>query len=1085
MNFKKPIRQLLCMLLMFAASTSLLAADYVPKIIAGVVKADSWTLNNNLEGIYQLEVREGGQLTPLKEGRDVLLAPLGGAVYQDGTMYGIHFKQEYDPYEQANTYTIYSVAYDMQTWERTKGLPLNSLYGNLISSCGITRDPVTNLNFGIFYNFDLSYNVINRKLATIDFVNTEKSGAPTKNIIGIVETPFAAIAASENGLLYGVGQDGWLYVIDKVLEEEATTVAVYPIGDLGIGDISTNPSSMTFDPRTKKLYWSYVTTKQKSFLYEIDYSIGSVKATKVMQLPDNAYLVNMYIAPMEAADDAPAAVTGLAAAFEGEQTTGTVTFTMPTKTYSGDAIASTLDYTVYADGKQVATGKAQTGAVVEKQVTVDTDGGEVELKVVAKNAAGEGAPMTTRLYIGRDTPLPVQNLKLAYNMETEFMRLTWDAPVKGTHGKELTQYNISYNVIRQPDNVVVAEGLKLIGFNEKIEKTSDLKSYYYEVVAVNGKHQSDTAASNKVVVGQALVPPFDENFTTQQGFDRFTVVDANNDGVKPQYSDWRNTWVRFHKVYTYSGTVADHAMIYSQNAANDYLLTPPLQLEKGGSYELKLTAKKGYSDKRYDQRMRILVGPAGEDLADYRVLKDTFDIDDVNLMEFMTNVNITTDGIYQIALHAVSKAESGELYVDEIHLAASLLATAPDTVTNLRAAANSEGYLKATVRFNAPAKTLHGDELTAISHIDVTNVDGQVLGTALNPVPGAECTIEAENLTNGINTYYVVAYAGEAPGAKAQFTLFAGQDYPLEPTNVLLAEADGEAVLSWKAPTEGFNGLPLNADLLKYNLYAISADGYPTLLKSDIKSPYHTGVKTAEGDQQLLYYAIDAENTAGMSELVATNSLVAGAPYGLPYVDHFDKTNHQFVWIEGDYADWNIGLAVISDDDAAERNYGLAFEPNRADYGFYNLGKLSLAGAQKPVLSFIYLAQPAADLCTMGVYADTDQQGHEKLLRQIDFQKEKTTGWKKVEIDLSDYVTADYLIVKFAFVSRQDAANPMAIVIDDLLIEDATDAAIQTVSQTANARQQAVYRLDGTRMKADQQLRPGLYVIGGRKTVIK
>jgi hypothetical protein len=38
--------------------------------VAGVVKADSWTLNNNKEGVYQLEVKEGGQLVQLNEGQD-------------------------------------------------------------------------------------------------------------------------------------------------------------------------------------------------------------------------------------------------------------------------------------------------------------------------------------------------------------------------------------------------------------------------------------------------------------------------------------------------------------------------------------------------------------------------------------------------------------------------------------------------------------------------------------------------------------------------------------------------------------------------------------------------------------------------------------------------------------------------------------------------------------------------------------------------------------------------------------------------------------------------------------------------------
>ena len=1071
-------KQLLCLcslVALLALPLTARAADYVPKIIAGVVKADSWTLGNNREGIYSLEVKTGGQLTQQNDGQDKFLAPLGGAVYQDGTMYGIHFKQEWDPYEQANTYTIYNVAYDMQSWTRTKGQALSNMYGNLISSCGITHDPVTGLNFGIFYNFNMSYQVINRKLATIDFIDTEASGAPKKQVVGVVETPFAAIAAAENGFLYGVGLDGFLYIIDKVLEEEATSVAVYPLADLGIADISTNPSSMTFDPRTKKLYWSYVSTAQKSYLYEIEgYGTLTPKAVKVMDVPDNAYLVNMYIAPMEAADDAPAAVSDLTAVFEGEKTTGTVSFTMPALTYSGDALSGTLDYVVYADGAEVATGTAEAGSEVSRQVTVDTEGSDVELRVVAKNAAGEGAPQSVALYIGRDVPLAVQNLKLTYNADTEYTRLSWEAPTTGVHGKTLTEYNLSYNIVRQPGDVTVATGLKLPAFGEKIEKTSDLTSYHYEVVAVNGSHESEKAVSNAVVVGQALVPPFDENFTTQQGFDRFTVIDVAGDGYS-SYGDWRNVWVRYHKEYTYSGTTVDYAMIYAQNDDDDYLLTPPLQLEKGGRYELTFTAAKAYADKKYNQKMRVLVGLAGDDISNYTVVGDGIDITDVNMEEFTRDIRIEADGIYQIAFHAQSPAGSGQLYLDEVYLAASLLATAPEAATDVVATGNPDGYLTATVTFTAPDKTLHGDALTAISHIDAVDVDDNVLGRLTDVTPGQQCSMPIAHLQNGNNTCYLIAYAGDAPGAKAPFTVVVGQDYPLPPTDIALTDDGTEAVLTWKAPTEGINGLPLNPELLQYNLYEISSDGRPTLLQKDIQSPYHTGVRTAEGDQSLLYYAIDAQNTAGLSDLEATNSLVVGKPYELPYVDVFDKTNQQFVWIEGDYADWNIGLAKISSDGDVN-GYAMAFEPNRAEAGIYNLGKITLAGAKEPHLSFSYYAQPASDLCTLGVAIDTDQTGHATVVKQVDFQQETTTGWRPVDIDLTPFKDSDYIIVKFAMVSQSQI-----IVFDDLRIADADDTAVQTVKTDAPAAPYS-YNVAGQRVSPTAK---GLHIQHGRKYVVK
>ncbi len=74
-----------------AMPTSLLAADYVPRIITGVVKADSWTEATAAADIYQLEIKDEPTLTQLSQGNDVYAAPLGGAVYADGEMHGIHF----------------------------------------------------------------------------------------------------------------------------------------------------------------------------------------------------------------------------------------------------------------------------------------------------------------------------------------------------------------------------------------------------------------------------------------------------------------------------------------------------------------------------------------------------------------------------------------------------------------------------------------------------------------------------------------------------------------------------------------------------------------------------------------------------------------------------------------------------------------------------------------------------------------------------------------------------------------------------------------------------------------------------------
>ena len=104
-----------------------------------------------------------------------------------------------------------------------------------------------------------------------------------------------------------------------------------------------------------------------------------------------------------------------------------------------------------------------------------------------------------------------------------------------------------------------------------------------------------------------------------------------------------------------------------------------------------------------------------------------------------------------------------------------------------------------------------------------------------------------------------------------------------------------------------------------------------------------------------------------------------------------------------------------------------------------------------------------------------------KVLFAVPETKEE---WKRVEIDLSQFRDKDYIIVKFAMVSLQDVATQIPLVFDNLTIEDAALAAISTVSAPA-AGQPSVFRLDGTRLSPSQQLRPGLYIINGRKTLVK
>jgi len=672
------------------------AREYSPKFLCGVVKADSWTMDNNLEGIYEFDIAQNS-ITKLTEGQDVFQAPLGGAVYEDGKMKGIHFKTVWDDFDQTNTYVLYHVQYDMETWQRTKGVTLGDMDRNYISSCGLAHDPVTGKNYGIFYNFNMSWQVVNRKLATIDF----STDVPTRTILGTSTTPMAAIACNDQGLLYGVGMDGYLYVISTENVGSSNEIEVTPLGDLGIDNISTNPSTMTYDKRTGKFYWAVVLTDQKCYLYEINPVIGSVAATQLMQTPDNSWLVNLYVQEPLAEDDAPAAVTNLAANFEGGSTTGTVSFTAPTTTYAGDPLTGTLNYVVTANGEQVATGTVETGADAAVEVNAPT--GNVTFVVIVSNEAGNSPQSKVEAYVGAETPNAPTNVTFDYNYDTMHSTVTWIAPTTGVNGMELDPEGLSYNVYRMPDNVLVGEGIKDTVFTEEFAP-STLAAYQYKIEPVHHTMVGETAESNKAVIGPALDLPYTNNFNNASSFNLLTVLDNNHDGVVWK---WESKWSGGGRASFYNSKTID---------ANDWLLTPPINLKKGATYSITFDANTAVSnDVDY---MDVAYGE-GLTTDNYETIFDHI-IMNTPVTETYSNDTIVPakTGVYYFGFHCTSVAGYGWLLLHNINI--KMVKDAPSLVGDV----NCDGAVNASDVTALYNYILNGDS-TFLSTSDV-NADGSV-----------------------------------------------------------------------------------------------------------------------------------------------------------------------------------------------------------------------------------------------------------------------------------------------------------------------------------------------------------------------
>lgn len=187
-------------------------------------------------------------------------------------------------------------------------------------------------------------------------------------------------------------------------------------------------------------------------------------------------------------------------------------------------------------------------------LSLAVDRGEHNVTARAKNAAGAGPEYICSQYFGVDVPSAVSSASAARSADGA--QVKWEAVTTGAHGAQFDPSTVTYNVVRYPDSVAVATGVKATECTDA-NKVTDLGSYYYEVVAVDGSYKAAPTKTNNVVLGTALQVPYSKTFSDGD-FSLYTIIDANADG---------STWSKDSRGarYLYSNSVV----------ADDWLIAPP------------------------------------------------------------------------------------------------------------------------------------------------------------------------------------------------------------------------------------------------------------------------------------------------------------------------------------------------------------------------------------------------------------------------------------------------------------------------------------------------------------------------------
>ena len=475
-----------------------------------------------------------------------------------------------------------------------------NIHTGLVREIGPWSDQSTDLKPS-----DMTYDRKNDRILAVCYGSIEGAGIYEINretgsmtLLRSANNIGGVIAADSFGRIFTINHDGQLLQVD--MSKDNSVRAIY---QLPYSDLSSN-QSLEFDITSGKLYWASNTLTNPrgdnghgSWLVEItlpsiapnvDYSadMTGYSYKEIAEIGQSARFLGMYIPYAEGGFDAPGFATDTKSISSENGDFCTLEFCVPSTTFGGDPLTSIDGYDIYRDGIRIYTGKGtlQSGEkVTYDDNTVPVSGKEYRYDIVCyTNTKGDGPKSPIFAYVGFDAPAAPSDAKVIVGDDFLSTTISWTAPSQGMHGGTFDPTATTYDVVRLPDNVKVAEGLTTCSVTDNLRR---LLRYSYRITAKN-QYGDTHIETNEFIAG----PPVTE-FPVEETFDnptsmalKWTTVDNNHDGMtwiygtslgQSVFGDYEMT-----AEYIISPTSID---AYTQDA-DDWIISPPIKFEEGHKY---------------------------------------------------------------------------------------------------------------------------------------------------------------------------------------------------------------------------------------------------------------------------------------------------------------------------------------------------------------------------------------------------------------------------------------------------------------------------------------------------------------------
>ena len=557
----------------------------------------------------------------------------------------------------------------------------------------------------------------------------------------------------------------------------------------------------------------------------------------------------------------------------------------------------------------------------------------------------------------------------------------------------------------------------------QLKQTTALEALVHKAKAAQTRHAAQAKA-------EAITPNWSTTLSTQDDFNLFTVIDANNDAVD-QGTYKQETW-------SFNGT---KTFLYTnKNKADDWLVSPAFNLKAGQSYIVKINVNHFMANKH---KLEIKWGKAAtvEGMTETGLAETT--VAAYSNQDLQATITPTADGTYYVGLHGTSEAGGYNLYLNSFDITSAGAPSAPSASTISSITPDPTAALKATIKFVVPSTTTDGKPLDNLKGVKITRNDEQIADLT-DAVAGEEYTYVDNTVPKaGMQTYAITAYNSDGDGQTATEDRWVGLDVPDSNNRPLLScSAPNKLTLNWNEFVAKHDGVIFPNDIT-YNVYSIDVyNGQLVVgdLKGSVKgkTTITTDENTEEGDQKYLYQALNATNASGSSEYLLSTPELVGKAYDLPVREDFDAGEIHHFWStqqtgNGEQLNPKAGITIVGTDDADGNGVCLQFRTMLNDILTLESGKINITGYTNP--TFVFHLKTDA---TSGKFKPFVENNDGLRIFLDEEPMEGLTTWMTRKYALKDYAGNGWVRLGFTF-DDADGSSEQKVYIDDISIDDLKD----------------------------------------------